>query len=84
MELLFLASEFFIHNRTAAGAQHILEVMSSKEKWEIQELHDHEELRMYSIELEVYIEFLIDKGFISIVESKSKNELINHRDYKVQ
>ncbi len=84
LELLFLASEFFIHNRTAAGAQHILEVMSSKEKWEIQELHDHEELRMYSIELEVYIEFLIDKGFISIVESKSKNELINHRDYKVQ
>ena len=31
LELLFLASEFFIHNRTAAGAQHILEVMSTKE-----------------------------------------------------
>lgn len=84
LELLFLASEFFIHNRTAAGAQHILEVMSAKERWEIQELHNHEELRMYSIELEVYIEFLIEKGFIGIVESKSKNELIYHRDYKVQ
>ena len=83
LELLFLASEFFIHNRTAAGAQHILEVMSTKERWEIQELHDHEELRMYSIELEVFVEFLIEKGFIGTVKSKSKNELIYHRDYRV-
>ena len=84
LELLFLASEFFIHNRTATGAQHILEVMSAKDRWDIQELHDHEELRIYSIELEVFIEFLIEKGFIGIVKSKSKNELICHRDYKVQ
>lgn len=84
LELLFLASEFFIHNRTADGAQHILEVMSTKERWEIQELYEHEELSMYSIELEVFIEFLIDKGFIKVVKSKSKNELISHREYKVE
>lgn len=84
LELLFLASEFFLHNRTADGAQHILEVMSLKEKWEIQELHEHEELRLYSTELEVYIEFLIEKGFITVVQSESKNELIYHRDYRVE
>jgi hypothetical protein len=84
LELLFLASEFFIHNRTADGAQHILEVMATKESWEIQALHDHEELRVYSIELEVFIEFLVEKGFIKVIESMSKNELILHREYQVK
>ena len=84
LELLFLASEFFIHNRTADGAQHLLEVMSTKESWGIQELHDHEELRIYSIELEVFIEFLVEKGFIQVIESMSKNEMIFHREYKVK
>lgn len=83
LELLFLASEFFLHNRTAEGSQHILGVMSKKEKWEIQELHEHEELKLYSTELEVYIEYLVDKGYISVVQSESKNEFIAHRYYKV-
>lgn len=83
LELLFLASEFFIYNRTADGAQHILDVMATKESWEIQELHEHKELKLYSVELEVYIEFLVKKGFIEVIKSPSKNELISHRKYKV-
>lgn len=84
LELLFLASEFFIHNRTASGAEHLLDILSTKEQWNIQELHEHDEVRLYSIELEVYIEFLIEKGLITVVQSPSKNELIFHRDYKVK
>lgn len=83
LELLFLASDFFIHNRTAKGAEHILAVMSHKEQWEIQELHEHEELKMYSTDLEVFIEFLIERGFIKTVRLESKNNLIYHRSYKV-
>lgn len=83
LELLFLASEFFIHNRTNDGARHIREVMATRQSWTIQELHEHEEVRMYSIDLEVFIEFLIDKGLIHVVQSDSKNELIFHRDYKI-
>lgn len=83
LELLFLASEFFIHNRTADGAEHIISVMSRKSRWAIQDLHEHEELQMYSIDLEVFIEFLVEKGFIKVVQSESKNELIYHRDYRV-
>lgn len=84
LELLFLASEFFIHNRTAEGAQHILEIMRTKEYWEIQDLHEHEELKLYSTELEVLIEFLIDKGFITAIQKPSKNALITHRKYVVK
>lgn len=84
LELLFLASEFFIYNRSADGAGHIIEVMTEKENWTIQELHEHEELRMYSIDLEMFVEFLVEKGFIQVVQSESKNEKIFHRDYKVE
>lgn len=83
LELLFLASEFFIHNRTTIGAKHILEVMETRDYWEIQDLHEHEELKLYSVELEVFVEYLIKKGFIEVVETPSKNNFIFHRMYKV-
>ncbi len=84
LELLFLASEFFLHNRTADGARHIISVMEEKDVWTIQELHEHDEMQIYSIDLEVFIEFLVDKGFVNVVQSESKNDLISHRDYTVK
>ncbi|MFJ5772557.1 nucleotidyltransferase-like protein [Psychrobacillus sp. NPDC093180] len=84
LELLFLASEFLIHSRTKDGAQHILEVLSSKEFWTIQEIHEQEELKKYSVDLEVFIEFLVDKGFILIEEQTTKSNKIMHRCYKVK
>ncbi len=82
LELLFLASEFFIYNRTEKGSQHILGIMATRDAWEIQDLHEHEKLRLYSIELEVFIEFLIKRGFIEVIEKSSKNSFISHRMYK--
>lgn len=81
LELMLLASEFFIHNRTEYGARHILAVMSSKEQWTIQELHEHDELKMYSVDLEMLIEFLIDKSILNVVMGDSKNERLYHRMY---
>ncbi len=83
LELMFLASEFFIHNRTEYGARHILEVMSQKETWTIQELHEHDELSMYSVDLEMLIEFLIEKNIIQVKSVDSKNEFLYHRMYSV-
>lgn len=83
LELLFLASEFLINSRTHDGAQHILEVMLTKPSWTIQELHDHEELSYYSTDLEVFVEYLIDKGYIMVEPVIAKNETIFHRNYRV-
>lgn len=83
LELMFLASEFFIHNRTEYGVHHILKVMSQKETWTIQELHEHEELSMYSVDLEMLIEFLIEKNIIKVLSIDSKNEFLYHRMYSV-
>jgi len=84
LELLILASEFLIHSRTKDGSQHILEVMSHKEHWMIQELHEQEELRNYSVNLEVFIEFLVDKGYIQVDQIETKSDKIYHRYYKVE
>jgi hypothetical protein len=84
LELLFLASEFFIHSRTEDGARHITEVMSKREKWSVQELHEQDELRNYSVDLEVLIEYLVDKGHIQIERLSTKGDGIFHRYYKVE
>ena len=83
LELLFLASEFLINSRTHDGAHHILEVMLTRPSWTIQELHDHEELSYYSTDLEVFVEYLIDKGYIIVEPIIAKNETIFHRNYRV-
>ncbi|MEI4770147.1 nucleotidyltransferase-like protein [Psychrobacillus sp. FJAT-51614] len=84
LELLFLASEFLIHSRIKEGAQHILDVLASKEFWTIQEIHEQEELKNYSVDLEVFIEFLVEKGFILIEKQPTKSNEIMHRYYKVR
>ena len=83
LELLFLASEFLINARTHDGAQHIVETMLSKSTWTIQELHEHEELSYYSTDLEVFIEYLIEKGYILVEPLIAKNETVFHRHYRV-
>lgn len=83
LELLFLASEFFIHSRTEDGAAHILEVMNTKEYWKIQELHEHEELEFYSKDLEVFIEYLIKHDYILVEPFISRRGDVMHRHYKV-
>lgn len=84
LELLFLASEFMIHSRTKDGSRHILEVMSQKDHWTIQDLHEQEELRNYSVDLEVFIEFLVEKGYIHVERVETKSDKIFHRYYKVE
>ena len=83
LELLFLASEFMINNRTQDGAEHIVEVMLAQDTWTIQELHDHPELSYYSTDLEVFVEYLIEKGYILVEPVVAKNEMVFHRQYKV-
>lgn len=83
LELLFLASEFLINSRTHDGAQHILETMLNKSTWTIQELHDQVELSYYSTDLEVFVEYLIEKNHIIVEPVIAKNETVFHRHYRV-
>ena len=82
LELLFLAIEFSMNSRIQSCSQHIMETLITKDLWTIQDLHNHHELRYYSVELELFVEFLIEKGYIIIEEIESKNESISHRLYR--
>jgi hypothetical protein len=84
LELLFLASEFLIHSRTVIGISHLIDVLSQKEHWSFQEMMEHHELSSYSIDLEVLLEYLIDKNFIQVVRKETKGLGVYHRYYKVK
>ncbi len=83
LELLFLASEFLIHSKMKSGISHLINVLAEKEYWSIQEIIDHEELKLYSVDLEVLLEYLIDKRIIEVIEKKTKGTGIFHRHYKI-
>ena len=57
--------------------------MLNKPTWTIQELHDHTELSYYSTDLEVFVEYLIEKGYIIVEPVIAKNETVFHRHYCV-
>lgn len=84
LELLFLASDFLIHSKTKLGASHILEVLEEKDYWTIQEIIEHKDLRIYSVDLVILVEYLIEKKYIHVVEVESKGIGLYHRYYTVK
>jgi hypothetical protein len=83
LELLFLASEFLIHSRTQIGSSHILSVLEEKPSWSFNEMLNHPELKSYSVDLGILLEYLIDKNLIQIVQENTKGQAIFHRYYQV-
>src|SRR5690606_33448320 len=84
LELLFLASEFLIHSRAKRGAIHILNVLSRRDgSWTFGEIMELPELKVYSVDLEVYLEFLVEKHFINVEKQETKGKGIFHRTYHV-
>ena len=83
LELLFLAGEFLIHSRIKIGSAHLIDVLKTKEHWSFNEILTHPELRLYSVDLEVLMEYLIEKHFIEVVNIETKGLGIFHRHYKV-
>lgn len=83
LELLFLASEFLIHSRTKIGSAHLLEVLSTKDYWMFNEIMSEEELRPYSVDMAVLLEYLIEKHLLEIVNLETKGQGVYHRCYRV-
>lgn len=83
LELLFLASEFLIHSRLQSGSSHLIETLKEQESWSINEIMENPELSVYSVDLGVLIEYLIDKKLIEVVNVETKGQGLYHRYYKV-
>ncbi len=83
LELLFLASEFLIHSRSQIGAAHIMDTLHEKEIWSFDEMINHPELSLYSVDLSVLLEFLIEKKYIAVIKKETKGQGVFHRYYRV-
>ena len=81
MELLFLAGEFFIHSRIELGSSHLMSLLKDKYKWSIQEIFEHPEMKLYSADIFVLLEFLVEKGYLFTVTEKSEGSSVYHRYY---
>ncbi|CRK81740.1 nucleotidyltransferase-like protein [Neobacillus massiliamazoniensis] len=82
LELLFLASEFLIHSRTNIGASHILDVLNEKEYWSFNEIMSEKELSLYSVDMAVLLEYLIEKHLVEVVNIETKGHGVFHRNYR--
>ena len=82
LELLFLASEFMIHSRTKLGTAHLLDLLSEKEYWSFNEIMSEKELRPYSVDMAVLLEYLIEKHLVEVVNVETKGPGIFHRCYR--
>lgn len=80
MELIYLTSEFFIHNKTELGAAHLIETLLTKEQWSLQEILNHPEFRDYSFNIISLIEYLVEKNYI-FVHHKAKECLKRYYIY---
>lgn len=83
LELLFLASEFMIHSRTNIGTTHFLEVLSGKEYWLFNEIMNQKELKPYSVDMAVLLDYLIEKHLIDVINIETKGQGVFHRCYCV-
>lgn len=81
LELIFLAGEFLIHSKTDSGSKHLVKVLREKEYWTFNDMLSHEKLRVYSIDLGIMLEYLIDKGVIKVTKAETKGKDIWHRYY---
>lgn len=82
LELLFLASEFMIHSRTKLGTVHLLDILSEKEHWSFNEIMNEKELKPYSVDMAVMLEYLIEKHLVEVVNVETKGPGIFHRCYR--
>lgn len=66
LELLFLASEFLIHSKEDVGTSHILSVLSKRKSWSFNDMMNQSEISIYSVDLSILLDYLIEKGMIKV------------------
>lgn len=81
LELIFIAFDFLIRSKAEFGAAHLLDIMSEKETWLFSELMDHPEVKLYSVDLSVLLEYLVEKDIIEVNRIQTKGHGIYHREY---
>lgn len=81
LELLFLANDFLIHSKAEIGSAHLFEVMKEKDIWQFGELLQHHDLKHFTQDLGVMLDYLTEKGLINVCQIETKGQAVYHRGY---
>ncbi|MCJ7843310.1 nucleotidyltransferase-like protein [Lederbergia sp. NSJ-179] len=84
LKLLFIASEFLIYSRTSSGAKHLLKILSTQSEWNMNEMKSHPELAYYGTNLNILVEYLVEKELIEPIHVDSKTPGLFHIKYKLK
>ncbi|MBH0231093.1 nucleotidyltransferase-like protein [Halobacillus yeomjeoni] len=83
IQLMIIAVEHSISKRSRSSAQHLLQLMNSREEpWSFGELKVHPEIQEYILDLSSMIEYLVETNVIEVILQKTKGPSIFHRTYK--
>lgn len=84
VELMLLAIDFALNERTDVCAQHLIEIMSERtEPWKFAELKIDERIAPYMYDLVSMMEYLTDKNRIEVIKEATDHESILARTYTV-
>ncbi|RWR11229.1 hypothetical protein D4N35_008895 [Siminovitchia fortis] len=84
LELLILASSFFIYSKTTKGSEHILEILNEGGIWSYEMIAQHPKIKIYGSSLGTFLEYLIEKELIVPIQVESTFTGIYERYYRVK
>lgn len=80
IELLILATEFAVHSKTSVGSQHFLSIIEEGPST-MADYMEHPEVEDYRVDLELLVQHLVEKGFLSTEKERTKAEGITKLTY---
>ncbi|MBU9710205.1 nucleotidyltransferase-like protein [Evansella tamaricis] len=84
LELLLIANEFGLMNKTKLGSAHLLDLLrTKKEPWTIEEIKQKLGMHDYSLDISILLEYLVQKGYVDVVKVETRGKKIFHRQYEV-
>lgn len=84
IELLILATEIAVRSKTEIGSEHFRSILADRgDSFTIAEMMEIPEVQDYRIDLELLVNFLIEKEFLVIDHHESKAQGIHHIRYRL-
>ncbi|OIJ17248.1 hypothetical protein BKP45_00010 [Anaerobacillus alkalidiazotrophicus] len=84
LELLFLAIDFAIASKSKLSATYLIEILNLKEPVDIEGVITQLEFKGCVVELNLLVDYLVQKGIIDIMKVKTDSEEIFRRFYYVR
>ncbi|WP_100371834.1 nucleotidyltransferase-like protein [Bacillus sp. FJAT-45037] len=85
IQLFILATELAVRSKTKVGSEHFLSLLHGKEEgWTIAEMMEIPEVQEYRIDLELLVNFLIEKEYLVVDQRETKAKGIQHLRYQLK